>query len=40
MRAGRFDGEGALARVSAKQLTLGVEGLPVYCTQCPVWLAN
>jgi len=40
MRAGRFDGEDALARVSGRGLTLGVEGLPVYCAHCPVWLAN
>ena len=40
MRAGRFDGDGALGRVAGKRLTLGIEGLPVYCTHCPVWLAN
>ena len=41
MRAGMFDGEHALRRVSSDgALTVGRENFPSYCTHCPVWLGQ
>lgn len=41
MRAGMFDGEHALRRVSSDgALTVGRADFPSYCTHCPVWLGQ
>ncbi|MBX6382574.1 MAG: hypothetical protein IRZ07_06305 [Microbispora sp.] len=38
MAEGRFDGEGALARIPvANPASLGEAGLPTYCAHCTVW---